>query len=144
METIRFIGHMILERVSKDGTILSRIEKHNLVVNTGLEQVAKLLNGVSTTVFRYITIGLDNTAPAEDQLDLVNSYMSALASCDYEATNKASWEHTFTFVSNVTIREAGVFTTGGGVMLDRLTFADQNCGSDIDLHIKITIEVARG
>lgn len=142
-EGITIKAYWLLERVSKKtGRVLSRIQKKNLIVNDGLEQVAKILNGVSTDVFTRIGIGTDSSAPAEGESQLRSVYDIKTASVAYAESYKAELEYTFTFLSDVVINEAGVFNTGA-IMLNRVVFDDQNCGADVDFHIKVTITVGR-
>lgn len=132
------------ERIcKKTGKVLSRFSKHNLIVNSGLERIAKLLNGVSTAPFTKLAIGTDATAPTNTDTELGNQVDILTATLNYEVSNKATWEATFTFESGQTITEAGIFTADGVTMLDRLIFDTQNVGSDVDFHIKITIETKR-
>ena len=140
-------GTAIIERRRKDGTVIDREEVKNLVVNTGKERVAKLINGDSSTYFRAIGIGEGTTAPSASDTTLESEATRALATASYESGYKAVFEKTFTFGSGVSyaITEAGMFdsaTVSGSVMLDRFTFTAKNVDADTDLYVKITITVS--
>lgn len=127
----------------KTGEILSEGKKHNLIVDTGLIQVAKLINGYSATPFVKIAIGTDSTPPQISNISLASQEDIKDADVDYEIDNKTTFSATFTFVSGIVLKEAGVFVTDAGIMLNRVTFDDQNVGSGVDFHIKFTITVGR-
>ena len=123
------------------GKVLKRGCSKNTVVNNGLTRMSELLNQ-NVERFTKIAIGTDNTAPTESDTALASQHDIQDADVGNEAGYKATWSGTFTFVSGVTINEAGVFTASG-VMLDRVTFGDEVCGTDKDFHIKITVTLAR-
>jgi hypothetical protein len=128
--------------------IISREEKTNLIVNDGLERVAKLLNGVSSTYFRAIAIGTGTTAPTNSDTELEIEFTRSLATLSYEASYKTKFTHTFTFGSGVTedITEAGLFDSdiaSGSTMLARTTFSAKSVSSDIELIVTATITASR-
>ena len=132
------------------GKILERETGSNLILNTGKERVAKLINGVSTADFGYIAIGTGTTAPTVTDVALETEVTRALADGSggtYEASYKAIFEKTFTFGSaeSYAITEAGVGDSAqasGDTLLDRLTFSNKNVDSDTALYVKITITVS--
>jgi hypothetical protein len=126
----------------KTGKCLSKLIKKNLIVNSGLEIVAKLLNGVSSKYFTRIGIGTDSTTPGEGETTLRSLYDIQVGEAEYENFYKSSLSYTFTFGSSVVIKEAGEFNDDT-VMLNRVVFDDQNCGADVDLHVKVTVTVDR-
>ena len=137
-------GDAVIERRRKDGSLIDKEEIKNLIVNTGKERVAKLLNGVSSTYFRAIAIGTGTTAPVAGDMELESEIARALASLSYEANYKAVFEKTFEFGSGEAydITEVGIFdsdTVSGSTMYDRLTFSAKSVDSDTDLYVKITI-----
>jgi len=85
------------------------------LVDTGLEYIAKLINGVSVAPFKYIALGSGTTAEATTQTALVteltlNGLGRAAATCGYEATGKATWSKEFTATADSqTINEVGIF-----------------------------------
>lgn len=127
------------------GKILQEETKENTIVNTGLERVAKLLNGVSSTYFRAIAVGTGTTGAASGDTELETEVTRAEAVLTYEASYKAKFVYTFTFGGDYAITEAGLFdsaTASGSVMLNRTTFAAKNVSTTVDLIATVTITVA--
>ena len=149
-DSITLRGDVVLELRKKDGEVIERLEKKNLIVNTGKERVANLIGegiGTGLTGFSYIAIGTGTTAPAVGNTALETEAERELATISYEADYKCVFEKTFDFGtgSSYAITEAGVFdgaTPTGSVMLDRFTFTAKNVDVDTDLYVKITITVA--
>ena len=145
MDKIMLKGHGYFERRKKDGTKIDSWETDNLIVTTGKVQVAKLLNGVDATYFDTIAIGEGESGDevVVGDTTLVSEVERALASLSYEATAKAVFEKTFSFISAeaYAITEAGVLNSqsAGGDMLDRFVFSAKNVDADTDLYVKITI-----
>lgn len=127
------------------GKILQEETKENTIVNTGLERVAKLLNGVSSTYFRAIAVGTGTTGAASGDTELETEVTRAEAVLTYEASYKAKFVYTFTFGGDYAITEAGLFdsaTVSGSVMLNRTTFTAKNVSTTVDLIATVTITVA--
>lgn len=137
-------SYFTLIKYDKNGKILWEERINNLVVNQGLEYVAKLFNGVSTDPFKYIAIGTDSTSEAVGQTALVAEYERVLADVVYESDYKAKLTATYVFTGSVTIKEAGVFDdASAGHMYARKTFADKSFTSGESLGIIWTIEFSR-
>ena len=140
-----------IELITSDhytGEIKERTVVHNSIVNSGLERIAKLINGVSSTNFLAIAIGTGDTAVDFTDTALVTEVARAEATTlTYEADYKSKFSKLFTFGSGVsyTIKEVGVFdnSSSGGVMLNRALDAGKAVDSDTDLTVTITITVAR-
>jgi len=129
----------------KTGKILQEETKENTIVNTGLERVAKLLNGVSSTYFRAIAVGTGTTGVTTSDTALETEVTRATATLTYKASYKAKFEYTFSFGGDYAITEAGLFdsaTASGSVMLNRTTFTAKNVSSTIQLIVTATITVA--
>lgn len=143
---ITFKGTWTIERIDKQtGKTLDSEIKENIIVNTGKERVAKLLNGVSAAYFDYIGVGKGVADPAVGDTTLGDEYTRAQAAVSYEASYKAKYEKIFDFAEAVAITEAGIFdqlTVGGSTMFNRLTFSAKNVDADTSLKISITITVA--
>lgn len=141
-------GHGYFERRRKDGSKIDSWEIDNLIVTSGMVQVAKLLNGVSTDEFNAIAIGEGESADAVVVGDtaLKSEIVRESAILTYEATAKAVFATTFSFISaeEYAITEAGVFNSesAGGEMLDRFVFSAKNVDAETDLYVKITITCA--
>jgi len=143
------IDNWKIDRVDNNtGEILDSEEFSNLIVNNGLERVARLINGDSSTYFRAIAIGTGATAVTNSDSALDDEFTRAAATLTYEASYKAKFTHTFTFGTGVseTITEAGIFdsdTVSGSTMLARLVFTGKEVSPLISLIITGTITVAR-
>jgi hypothetical protein len=139
-------GEWTFQRVnSLTGEILDTEIVHNIIVNTGKERIAKLLNGVSSTYFRAIAVGTGTTGELVGNPTLESEITRSVATLTYEASYKAKFAHTFTFGGDYAITEAGIFdstTVSGSTMLNRLTFTAKNVSTIINLVATITITVA--
>ncbi len=87
------------------------------LVNDGLKRRAELMNGVSTTPFKYLALGRSAMAEANDQSTLGDEITTlggarALATTlEYEADYKAKWGKTWTFSGTLGINEYALFDT---------------------------------
>lgn len=130
------------------GEVLQNETIKNTIVNTGLERIAKLLNGVSTTSFDVLAIGTGTTSVTNSDASLESEVTRAAATTTYEADYKAVFEKTFTFASgeSYAITEAGAFdslTVSGSTMWNRTTFSAKNVDSNVDLIVKLTVTASR-
>jgi hypothetical protein len=145
--TFKLIENIKLDRVDVlTGQIIDSEEICNTIVNNGLERVSKLLNGVSATYFRAIGIGTGITGAAIGDTALETELTRAAAVLTYEASYKAKFVYTFTFGSDYSITEAGLFdsaTFTGSTMLSRSTFTAKNVSTTVSLIVTWTISVAR-
>jgi hypothetical protein len=142
--TLYINGDIIIAHNDVDGTLLDTITIENMVVNKGKERLAKLLNGIATTPFKYIQLGTSANSPALTDTQLYNYYTEGLAALSYESPHRAVFKHTFTFWEDVTLREAGIFDnthSSGPTMLSRGTFADRavTAGQSFETTWRITI-----
>jgi hypothetical protein len=95
------------------------------LVNTGLEYIAKLINGVSVAPFKYIALGSGSMIESSDQTELESEHTTgglgrAAAACSYEALGKARWAHTFVATADgMQINEVGIFdaATAGNMLM---------------------------
>ena len=129
----------------KTGKILDSETIHNLIVDTGLERIAKLINGESSTYFRAIAVGEGTDAAASGDTELQDEVKREEADLSYEADFKAKFAKTFTFDGSYAITEAGLFdsaTVSGSVMMNRLVFAAKNVTTEIQLIVSVTITAA--
>ena len=145
----QIIENWKIDRVDNNtGEILDSEEFCNLIVNNGLERVARLINGDSSTYFRALAIGTGATAATNSDSALETEFTRELATLSYEASYKAKFTHTFTFGTGVseTITEAGIFdsaTVSGSTMLARLTFTGKDVSPLVSLIITATVTVSR-
>lgn len=145
--TFKILENWKFDRINKvTGQIIDSEEFCNLIVNDGLERVAKLINGVSSTYYRALAVGTGTTGAANADTELETEVTRTTASLSYEASYKAKFTHTFTFGGNYAITEAGIFdsaTVSGSTMLSRVTFSAKNVSTTVDLIVTATITVAR-
>lgn len=122
------------------------VHKKNLVVNTGIAQVAGLINGTATGEFSYIAIGSGTTAPSATDTALQNELARGDATesrVTTDTTNDtAQWVYTFTATSSWAVSEAGVFNaSSGGTMLNRVTFSTINLAQNDQLQVTFKLDV---
>ena len=147
--TFKIIENWTIVRVNKiTGEVLDKEEICNIIVNNGLERIAKLINGESSTYFRALAIGTGTTAVTNADSVLETEYTRELATLSYEADYKAVLAKTFSFGSGVTedITEAGIFDSAiasASTMLAHTTFTAKSVSQSVDLTVTATITVAR-
>lgn len=127
------------------------------IVDKGLEGIARIANGVlggtpAYTYFEHLAIGTGTTA--ENNADTIveteittGGGARASSTVGYEASNKSTWVHTWTFTSGFTIAECGIFdgATPGAAnsnMLMRHVFAATKTvanGDQLQLTCKMTV-----
>jgi len=145
-QNLKLRGDFLVEVRSKDGKVLDRQEKRNLILTVGKVEVAKLIGGVAADAFNAIAIGETDTGLAVGNSALVAEVAREAVTATYEATAKIVFEKTFEFgtAESYSIVEAGIFnkSTSGGDMLNRVTFAVKSVDIDTDLYVKFTITVS--
>lgn len=126
----------------KTRKVKSRRTLKNLIVNSGLEVLAKLLNGVTTASFSAIAIGTDNTTVNASDTTLGSETQRAEATLAYEASYKATFSHEFSFPSSMTIYELGIFNNNvsGGDMLNHAV-EDAGIGVDEDTNLLVEVDI---
>ena len=134
--------------VDNNGKVLEKEVVSNTIVNSGLERLAKLQNGISSTYFRALAIGTGSTAVTNSDTALDNEYSRALATLSYESDYKTKYTHTWTFGTGVdeNITEAGIFdstTETGSVMLARVTFTAKHVTAGKQLIVTALITASR-
>jgi hypothetical protein len=147
--TMKMIANWSIRTIdNQTGKILSEEKMCNTIVNNGLQRMAELCNGVSSTYFRAIGIGTGTTGETATDTALETEYTRETATLSYEASYKAKFVKTFSFGSGVSedITEAGIFdsdTVSGSTMLARTTFSAKSISATVDLQITATITFAR-
>jgi hypothetical protein len=146
-ETFKLVGEWTITRVDANtGTILDTETFHNIIVNTGKERVAKLLNGISFTYFQAIGIGTGTTGALVGDSTLEDEFTRSTATLTYETGYKAKFAKTFSFGTGVSesITEASIFdsaTVSGSTMFNRVTFTAKVVTIDVQLIITCNITV---
>ena len=144
MDKLKLKGIWIIQRI-RNGKVLDEEIIENTIVADGKERVAKLLNGIETTSFKYLAIGTGTTSPTTSDTSLESEDQRALASTSYESAGKSVLEKTFSFTSSKTITEAGSFDSGtvsGSTMLNRATFTGKAVDATTSLYVKCTITLS--
>lgn len=141
--------NVILESIDKKtGRVIKRIETHNMIVNTGLERIAKLLGGVDAVGdFSHIAVGTDDTAVQNTDTTLGTEVERESATISYEANYKCKFQKVFSVGTGVShaVKEVGIFdsaTPTGSVMWARVN-ADNTLDFDTDLSVTMTYTMAR-
>ena len=138
---IKFDGVYTIEVRDKDGNLKDREVVENLIVNTGLAEIAGLVgNTGSPTAFAYLAVGSAATpATATDttlETELTDGGLERAAATVTRATTNATNDtlqlvKTFSVTGTKTVREVGVFNdSSAGTMLSRSVLtADKNLES---------------
>jgi hypothetical protein len=149
-ELFKLTGRILVETRKKDGTVIAREEKKNLIVTSGKNKVADLIGVISTGVqgFTHMAIGESITGDVVDVADVaLETEVKRVAPTISQLNNQVIFEHTFSFDTGEAfgIKEAGIFdsiTPIGSIMLNRVIFSEKNVDVDTDLYVKFTITVS--
>ena len=120
----------VVIEVIRDGKVISRRTKHNLIVNNGKADMAKRLVVAPTKLYQYMRLGHNNAAPSSAQTTITTIVTGSNRTCNTAAMSgarTAKFIRTWltTDFSATGIREAGLFnqlTNGAGTMMARVTF----------------------
>ena len=138
---IKFDGVYTIEVRDKDGNLKDREVVENLIVNTGLAEIAGLVgNTGSPTAFTYLAVGSASTAAnATDttlETELTDGGLKRASATVTRQTTTAANDtlqlvKTFTVTGTKTVREVGVFNDStSGTMLSRSVLtSDKNLES---------------
>jgi len=114
-------------------------------VDVGIEYVAKLINGVSTSPFIYMALGSSPGLEGDDQTQLFSERTSyglerKEVVCSYEAPGKATWSGEFDCTTDgIYVNEVGIFDdASAGHMLVRHRYVSQKI---LDAGDKMTVSV---
>lgn len=131
MENTKLKGHFILEHRNSDGELLNKVEKDNIIVKLGYDDLLRCAFdgnvGTRPDAFAWIALGTNQTTPADDDAILGAEHTRQSAQytvSDYPTTDYCEIATTFTGVIGAPdIAEAGLFNAlSGGVMFDRVIF----------------------
>ena len=138
---IKFDGVYTIEVRDKDGNLKDREVVENLIVNTGLAEIAGLVgNTGSPTAFTYLAVGSASTAAAATdttlETELTDGGLERAAATVTRATTTATNDtlqlvKTFSVTGTKSVREGGVFNDASvGTMLSRSVLtSDKNLES---------------
>jgi len=138
-EEIGLIGYVEIKHI-RNGKVIDIRKGKNLITNVGLAQFAGLINGVVTTPFTYIAIGIGTTAPSVTDTALASETHRSSAIASRVTTDvtddTAQLVATFSFTASYAITESGVFDAKtAGNMACRQTFAALNVVSGDSLQV---------
>lgn len=138
---IKFDGIYTIEVRDKDGNLKDREVVENLIVNTGLAEIAGLVgNTGSPTAFTYLAVGSASTAATATDTALETELTDgglerAAATVTRQTTTVANdtlqLVKTFNVTGTKTVREVGVFNdaTAGTMMSRSVLTSDKNLES---------------
>ena len=142
-ETLKLKGRVEIYLI-KNGKIIEKEVKDNLIVSVGKTRVAHLIGGTNTTYFNYIAIGTGTNEPSESDTALQNEVKRQQATVSND-NNTEKFEATFEFGSaeSYAITELGIFdSSSGGTMLNRLKFTAKSVDVDTSLFCRVSISVS--
>ncbi len=138
---VKFDGIYTIEVRDKDGNLKDREVVENLIVNTGLAEIAGLVgNTGSPTAFTYLAVGSASTAAAATdttlETELTDGGLERAAATVTRTTTTTTNDtlqlvKTFSVTGTKTVREVGVFNDASvGTMLSRSVLtSDKNLES---------------
>jgi hypothetical protein len=136
-DTIHNTGAVRLELIAEDGSVASRVEVPNLVVDRGLAWIAQRMNGQGAAL-SYMAFGRSGNGVSAGDSGLYAETGRAPLSA---RVNGTSTTYTATFPPSIatgTLAELGIFTSDG-VMLSRTTFPAQNKEASATANVTWTI-----
>ena len=134
--------------IIKNGEVV--VKQNNLIVNTGLAEMAGLLltdTSGSVTTYDYIGIGTGTTTATATDTTLETESMREQGTGTRTTTtvtnDTAHLEATFNITSTLAITESGMFNAASsGVMLNRTTFSAVNLNNGDVVVVKWDISFA--
>lgn len=106
-------------RVMKNGRVVDCWEDHNLIVNSGRNRMAELLNGSSTSYVSHIGVGSGTATEDVDDSSLTNQVLVPVSGTSITArTAHFDFRIDTSTANGISIREFGLFC-GDGVMFSR-------------------------
>lgn len=128
--------------------VIDVVNIKNLIVNNGLQRIAELLNGVSSTYMRAIAIGTGTTTVTNSDIALETEVARELATLTYESDYIAKFYKRFEFGSgeSYAISEIGILdnSVSGGTLLNHALISPaKDVEQGIDLVATITMTVGR-
>lgn len=131
-EKFRVTGDWEFKLFDKDGKLIDKREKRNLIVDVGFQLISDCLFAQTSrpTVAQYTAVGTGSTAAAAGQTALVAESARVSGTYSY-AAKVATLATTFNAgVATAALQEAGVFNASStGIMLNRVVFSVINKGS---------------
>lgn len=141
-DKVKLSGAVVLELLDKNGVVVDRLEKKNLVVANGLTLLMQRLGG-SGSALTHTGIGSGTTAPSNADTDLQTSIVRRVF--DNPGGSVAGTTITFYCLfpagtGTGTITEAGLFNAlSGGTMFSRIVFDAMTKSASLSLAVSWTI-----
>jgi len=147
-DKLKLEGWIHIEHYDKNGNLKNIREVKNLIVNAGIQEVAKLIGaGLGGTAFQYVQTGTGTTSPTANDTDLESATGSRVSATVTNETTTVTGDtvqfvSTHSYTSSLAITEAGIFNaSSGGTMLARQVFSAINVenGDTIQLTWKVVL-----
>ncbi len=129
-------------RVKKDGRLIEEIDEHNLIVNKGKLQVARLLAGdVEGRSIVKVAVGTNGKPPVPTDLVISGAFAKAFDSIEYPAPGqvKFSWSLSTQEANGKVIMEFGLLCSDGSLFARRTRDVALNKTDDITVEGDWTI-----
>lgn len=127
------------------GKLISEDNYTNAIMNVGREQIAKLINKISSTGFDVLALGTGTTAASATDTELETEVTRETATTSNPSTYVARFYKEFTFGSTYAISEAGIFdstTASGSLILSRVIISPaKNVSTSVNLQVTADITV---
>ena len=131
-------------RVYRKGVLVEESIEHNLVVNMGRDQIAKLLAGnVTGRNISRIAFGTNGTPPDVADTIIANQYTRSVEGLSYPDTGQVqiNWQLPVTENNGMAIMEFGLLTTDGTLFARRTRNNPLHKDSDISIDGQWTIVI---
>lgn len=149
--TLQVKGEFVLDVFDKDGNLKQRVEQHNRVVDTGLEQIASLIAGPDNdtnyiSIPTHCAIGSESRGVVSADDKLVNEVYRNVFDKVTRTGNNIQYKTTFLpsqpDSDNCRIEEVGLFNAASkGCMLNRCVFQPIYKARDDTLIVTYTITI---
>ena len=114
---IKATGHFLMEVIDVvTGEVIDRYEANNLVVNSGLLNVTRLLGGdPAGSKLTHISVGTNGAPPALTDTAITGAFSKAIDSVAYVGNNIVQYIYSIgsSEANGMTIQEAGLFNNSG-------------------------------
>jgi hypothetical protein len=141
-DTVKIRGDIRLTLLDEHKKVKQRIEKKNLIVNTGKELIAARLAGNTIPTVTHLAVGTNSTAPVLSNTALLAE--TARVAFDSVTTNGVTVQYLATLgpgVGTGNIQEAALLNNTTGTMLNRAAFTvfEKFAGDTLIVEWNVTI-----
>ena len=147
IEDLKLKGRMLLQIHDKDGNLKEERQPDNLIVDAGFDLICDAI-GKSTSrpaVISHIAVGTGAVVPAAGDTTL-GTEIARLAATYAHTGGTKIFDMSATFAAGTgtgAITESGILNAAStGTLLDRVTFAVVNKGSDDSMTVKFTFTLS--